>query len=602
MARPQSGEDWIELYNPMGLPVPLEGLALSEQATPGTRRFPGLSFVGAHGHLQLWASDLAEPDATHLNFKLSADGETIRLFAPGRSLPVDQVEYGPQSTGWSQGRVPDGGAVMASFAPGEATPGATNRGSSPAIVVSEILSHSDPPYEDAIELHNLGAVDVDIGNWFLSDNPGQPRKYRIPAGTVLSAGGFRAFYAGQFGVGVNGFLLDSAEGEQVVLSAATSAGTLTGWQTLVRFGPLRNRVSAGLPFGALATDFVPLERLTFGRDNPVNLSDFRSGSGASNAPPRIGPVVMSEIRFDASESNELPDSAAFVELLNTSVQRVALFDPLYPTNTWRIRGSASFDFPFNVGLNGGEYLVLVPFDPQLEPLRLQEFIESSRLPPTIQVFGPILGALSPGGVEIELLRPDEPEGPDDPRAGLVPHEPVKRLVAYAAAPWPLPSPYSGFSLHRCEPAGYASDPMHWCAALPTPGGRFVADTDEDGLPDLWEAAYALDPGDALDAALDGDQDGAVNAQEYHAGTDPRGGSSALRFVRVWSSGIGGIELEFEIVPARVYAIQQAQGLPGAGWEQVWQGGPLAEGGIHSVTLPGPHATPAYYRLEVVLTP
>jgi hypothetical protein len=47
----------------------------------------------------------------------------------------------------------------------------------------------------------------------------------------------------------------------------------------------------------------------------------------------------------------------------------------------------------------------------------------------------------------------------------------------------------------------------------------VADTDGDGMPDGWEAAHRLDPL-VNDAAADPDRDGKTNLQEYKEGTDP----------------------------------------------------------------------------------
>jgi hypothetical protein len=46
------------------------------------------------------------------------------------------------------------------------------------------------------------------------------------------------------------------------------------------------------------------------------------------------------------------------------------------------------------------------------------------------------------------------------------------------------------------------------------------DDDGDGLPDIWEQTYGLNPLDATDAALDRDLDGLTNRQEYQAGADP----------------------------------------------------------------------------------
>ena len=50
---------------------------------------------------------------------------------------------------------------------------------------------------------------------------------------------------------------------------------------------------------------------------------------------------------------------------------------------------------------------------------------------------------------------------------------------------------------------------------PRPDDAVVVDSDGDGMSDLWENAFGLDP--LLDdAGLDADGDGFVNADEYRA--------------------------------------------------------------------------------------
>jgi regulation of enolase protein 1 (concanavalin A-like superfamily) len=49
----------------------------------------------------------------------------------------------------------------------------------------------------------------------------------------------------------------------------------------------------------------------------------------------------------------------------------------------------------------------------------------------------------------------------------------------------------------------------------------IPDKDHDGLPDSWEQLHNLNDTDASDAAVDSDQDGLTNLQEFQAGTNPR---------------------------------------------------------------------------------
>ncbi|WP_197526243.1 pectate lyase family protein [Botrimarina colliarenosi] len=48
-----------------------------------------------------------------------------------------------------------------------------------------------------------------------------------------------------------------------------------------------------------------------------------------------------------------------------------------------------------------------------------------------------------------------------------------------------------------------------------------ADTDQDGMPDEWEAKYDLNPKSAADGSKDDDGDGYTNVEEYLNGTNPR---------------------------------------------------------------------------------
>lgn len=54
-------------------------------------------------------------------------------------------------------------------------------------------------YEDWIELYNLTDRDIDLGGYYLSDNPANLPKWKIPSGTKLPAKGFLTFWADEDG-------------------------------------------------------------------------------------------------------------------------------------------------------------------------------------------------------------------------------------------------------------------------------------------------------------------------------------------------------------------------------------------------------------------
>src|SRR5205085_2473400 len=121
-------QDFIELFNPDPLPVPLGGLALSHSpmSAPLESIIPPLSYIAGGGWRSFTADGNAQA-ADHLNFKLSADGGWISLARPDGTL-IDMIVYATQFPDVSQGRSPDGTASYVSFnqpTPGGGNPGAT---------------------------------------------------------------------------------------------------------------------------------------------------------------------------------------------------------------------------------------------------------------------------------------------------------------------------------------------------------------------------------------------------------------------------------------------------------------------------------------------
>lgn len=114
--------DWFELHNVTNDPVNLAGWTISDNSASWV--FPSV-VVPANGYLVVAASDNDRTDTTPLqtNFKLSSEGDTLRLTNPGGFVADEYGVLPQQFADNSYGRPNDTGALtyLASF-----TPGATN--------------------------------------------------------------------------------------------------------------------------------------------------------------------------------------------------------------------------------------------------------------------------------------------------------------------------------------------------------------------------------------------------------------------------------------------------------------------------------------------
>ena len=80
------------------------------------------------------------------------------------------------------------------------------------------------------------------------------------------------------------------------------------------------------------------------------------------------------------------------------------------------------------------------------------------------------------------------------------------------------------------------------------------DSNANGLPDAWEAAYGLSS-----PFWDADGDGMSNLEEYLAGTNPTNAASSLRITGVMRQGNGHITLSWSSVGGTRYRVQYANG-------------------------------------------
>ncbi|PYM14579.1 MAG: hypothetical protein DME18_06385 [Verrucomicrobia bacterium] len=312
----------------------------------------------------------------------------------------------------------------------------------PRVLISEALTHTDPPQLDSIELYNPNSTNVDISYWYLSDQRVVPQKFRVPANDTrarIAPGGYVVFTENDWNAdptSTNSFRLDS-HGEQVYLYSADAAGNLTGYSDGFSFGAAQNGVTFGRYVISTGEAQYPAQRV--------------NTLGASNAGPRVGPVVINEIRYHPAPGDE-----EFIELKSITNAPLKLYDANYPTNTWKLNG-IGFSFPTNAQIPANGLLLVVGSDPAA-------FRAKYGVPTGVPVFGPFAGALQDGGETLSLERPDAPDVDTNTGAIFIPYIDVDVVRYDDRAPWPTNADGFGPSLERLNAAAYGNDPINWRAS------------------------------------------------------------------------------------------------------------------------------------------
>lgn len=461
--------EFIEFKNTGSTPLNLGTLTFTAGInftfTNGTRLLPGQFFVLARNKAAFAAKYPGVTVNDVYSGQLDNAGETLRLSTAFGNTVLsvaynDRTPWPLSADGHGFSAVPlvsgfrpnsDDGAHWRASANAGGSPGSDDPTPTiPSVLVNEVLTHTDLPAVDWIELFNMNASPANIGGWFLSDDGAAPKKFRIPDGTIIPAGGYRVFTEADFNANpllASSFSLSSM-GDAVYLTSADANTNLTGYSHGVTFGAAANGVTFGI-------ELIPFPE-GFGEEIVMDFTAQKSPTpGARNSGPRIGPVVISEIHYH-------PDPAGdeFIELHNISAQPVRFFNPAFPTNTWRVSG-LGYTFPTNITLPAPGALLIVGIDPAV-------FRAKYQIDPDVLVVGPFGGNLQDSGERLELQRPDVPG------TNGVPYITVDAVRYNDRAPWPPAADGSGASLQRVLLHFYGNNPSNWEAALPTPGFELVS--------------------------------------------------------------------------------------------------------------------------------
>ena len=260
------------------------------------------------------------------------------------------------------------------------------------MVINEVLTRTIGPDLDGIELYNSKAGPIDVTGWWLSDSSQKFDKFVIPS-TIIPAGGYIFFDENDFnasGDPMLDFALDGTGGEQVWLIKPNAAGTSA------------DLLVDGIDFGpGLVGKSLGRWPNSTGRPNPMKSTTL----GAANSGPRVGPIVISEIMYNAPSSPGEVESwkLEYVEVYNPTAQNVDL------TN-WEIDG-IEFQFVAGDSIGPGQILVIVPFDPVDDVTAIANFQGAYNVSigtGPARYLGPYRERLDNDGEEITLFRADNP--------------------------------------------------------------------------------------------------------------------------------------------------------------------------------------------------
>lgn len=407
--------------------------------------------------------------------RLSNSGETLRLAV--NSIDILDFSYMDNSP-WPE-RADGIGASLELIDPVHTNSdefdkhyhwrGSTEWGGSPGtagmgpigVVVNEVLSHSERPTtpDDSIELLNTTASAIDIGGWYLSDSGDNLIKFAISEGTILAAGQYIVFDESDFNPnpsnpGLKDFALNASAGDDVWLVNPDGVGGILHFVDDIHFG-------AALPGE------------TFGRspNGTGILTPMQSRTlGASNSPPRVGPVVISEVNYHPNAPS-LTALSIEPELVEGDLEYVELYNPLPYTvdlTDWRLEGGISFDFLSGTTIAPGQFLLVLPFDPNnaANANRLAAFQEHYVLTPFLSVVGGFSGGLNNGTDLVSLHRAEDPPTSNP---GFTPYVVEDKILYDDLTPWPVAADGTGQSLHRVASDAWAGDATAWTAGLPSPG-------------------------------------------------------------------------------------------------------------------------------------
>ncbi len=226
--------DWVELTNTGSTAVDISGYILTDNTGNDKFLFPSGTVLAPQTQMIVLCGNLSSAGAP---FGLSQFGMELVVLKDSSGRIVEIIETLPMEPGHSMSLQSDGSWQVTV----EVTPGYPNTpdgyraclrdsGAEPGVItINEIMSASQAVLPDAsgafydwAELYNSGSSAVNLGGWFLSDDPSEPQKWQFPA-VEVGAGEYLVIFLSGKDVFTAGELHTSfslsAGGESLILSS-----------------------------------------------------------------------------------------------------------------------------------------------------------------------------------------------------------------------------------------------------------------------------------------------------------------------------------------------------------------------------------------------
>ncbi|MBC2606159.1 lamin tail domain-containing protein [Pelagicoccus albus] len=356
--------DVIELYNASSSSIDLAGYSLSDDIDdPTAYVFESGASLAANSYLLVYA------DGDEVDFKLSADGESLYLFDPDGTL-IDSLSFGPQMADTAIARSSSDPSLWALATPslGSANPASTALGSPAELRINEWTGNTNYLVsEDFIEIYNPTLNAVSLAGLSLTDNLArEPELYVFPDLSYLPANGFLRLDEDTLGfkldrisdfihlIGSNGALIDSVDITSQFADHSTGRET-DGSDTWADF-----------------------EIPTPGVSNATDMSTY------SNL---IDSLRITEILYNPSEGKDYE----FIELQNMGSSTLDL-------SGVRIADGVEYTFPAGTTLGAEAYIVVAK--------DTEAFTEAHPDALDTLAAGEYTGSLSNSGEKIALLLPN----------------------------------------------------------------------------------------------------------------------------------------------------------------------------------------------------